>query len=61
MMLDTTNLPTRQVVCPDGEVRQLIGFDDKDNPTIATVIGDKGRGMAYPVEELEEYEQHKPR
>lgn len=53
-MIDTTNRHARQVVCPDGEVRQLIGYDDKDAPTIATVIGDKGRGMAYPVEELEE-------
>ena len=54
MMIDTTNLHTRPVTCPDGEVRQLIGYDDKDAPTIATVIGEKGRGMAYPVEELEE-------
>ena len=53
-MIDTTNIHARPVVCPDGEVRQLIGFDDKDTPTIATVIGDKGRAMAYPVDELEE-------
>ena len=60
-MIDTTNRHTRQVVCPDGEVRQLIGYDDKDAPTIATVIGDKGRGYVYKVEDLEEYEQHKSR
>lgn len=57
-IFDSTNLDSRQVITPDGE-GTLIGFDDKDNPKIATVMirveGKKLRKpIAYAVDELQE-------
>ena len=56
-IIDTTNLHQRLVVCPDGEIRQLIGYDDKENPEFATVTGEKGRAFVFKVEDLKEVEK----
>jgi len=57
-MIDTTNLSVRLIKCPDGEVRQMIGMDEKDGTAEKATVLKKGGGcLSFKVEECEEVEK----
>ena len=56
-MIDTNNLWVRLIKCPDGEIRQMIGMDEKDGTAETATVLKKGGGcLSFKVEECDEVE-----